>query len=157
MDNSEILERKLGKKGDYISTGEIREIMSGELPLNAEGELDLHKPYIDNIKIGCKKCGAEMDRAPEVTDVWFDSGAMPLAQTGFPFAQISNLKSQISNTYSDVDYKKLIKQIPFPADFICEGVDRTRGWFTLCSLSPLYWKQARRIKMWFQPDIFLIN
>ena len=141
LDNSEILERKLSKKGDYINTGEIREIMSGNLPLNTEGELDLHKPYIDNIKIGCKKCGAEMDRAPEVTDVWFDSGAMPFAQGHWPFAQMKNEKLKMQNYGAELnsaDYKKLIRQIPFPADFICEGVDQTRGWFyTMLAISTL--------------------
>ena len=141
LDNSEILERKLSKKGDYIDTGEIREIVSGNLPLNTEGKLDLHKPYIDDIKIGCKKCGAEMDRAPEVTDVWFDSGAMPFAQGHWPFAQMKNEKLKMQNygaEFNSADYKKLIRQIPFPADFICEGVDQTRGWFyTMLAVSTL--------------------
>lgn len=72
---------------------------------------DLHKPYIDEVKIACSKCNGEMNRVSEVIDVWFDSGSMPIAQWHFPFEN----KEKFENF--------------FPADFICEGVDQTRGWF----------------------------
>lgn len=74
-------------------------------------EIDLHKPYIDAVKIPCEKCGANMKRTPEVIDCWFDSGSMPYAQRHYPF-----------------EHKDDFSQM-FPAEFIAEGVDQTRGWF----------------------------
>ena len=74
-------------------------------------DLDLHKPYIDNIHIKCPKCGKDMTRIPDVLDCWFDSGSMPFAQYHYPFENKELWESQ------------------FPADFICEGIDQTRGWF----------------------------
>ncbi len=88
------------------SVQELRE-KSGQ-PL---ADLDLHKSYVDAIKLPCEKCGAEMTRAPEVIDCWFDSGSMPYAQWHYPF---ENQETFAKN---------------FPADFISEGVDQTRGWF----------------------------
>ncbi len=73
-------------------------------------ELDLHRPYIDEVTITCK-CGGTMRRTPEVIDCWFDSGAMPVAQWHYPFENQELFAEQ------------------FPADFICEGIDQTRGWF----------------------------
>ncbi len=74
-------------------------------------DLDLHKPYIDEIHLNCPKCGGEMVRIPDVLDCWFDSGSMPFAQYHYPFENHELWESQ------------------FPADFICEGIDQTRGWF----------------------------
>ncbi len=74
--------------------------------------IELHRPYVDDVHIKCKKCGKTMSRIPEVMDCWFDSGAMPFAQWHYPFENKENF------------YEKL-----FPADFICEGIDQTRGWF----------------------------
>jgi isoleucyl-tRNA synthetase len=80
--------------------------------LSAREEIaDLHKPFVDDITIPCQKCGATMRRTPEVIDVWFDSGSMPVAQWHFPFENQD------------------IFERSFPADFISEGVDQTRGWF----------------------------
>ena len=73
--------------------------------------IELHRPYVDEITIKCPKCGEEMHRVPEVIDCWFDSGAMPFAQYHYPFENQELWESQ------------------FPADFICEGIDQTRGWF----------------------------
>jgi len=73
-------------------------------------ELDLHRPYIDEVTLSCK-CDGTMRRTPEVIDCWFDSGAMPVAQWHYPFENEELFKDQ------------------FPADFICEGIDQTRGWF----------------------------
>ncbi|MBM3150381.1 MAG: class I tRNA ligase family protein, partial [Chloroflexi bacterium] len=73
--------------------------------------LDLHRPFVDDITFACSKCGGEMRREPEVIDCWFDSGAMPVAQWHYPFEN------------QDVFDKS------FPADYICEAVDQTRGWF----------------------------
>ena len=81
---------------------------------------DPHRPYIDDVVLACPDCGAEMRRTPEVADAWFDSGAMPYAQWHYPFER------------SDVFDAR------FPADFICEAVDQTRGWFyTLHALATL--------------------
>lgn len=97
----------------YINTGEMRKIDFSDLPFNEDGILDLHRPYIDNISLSCKKCGKNMKRVKEVLDVWFDSGAMPFASNHYPF-----------------ENKNLIdKKIFFPADYISEGMDQTRGWF----------------------------
>ncbi|HOT30333.1 MAG TPA: isoleucine--tRNA ligase, partial [Candidatus Ozemobacteraceae bacterium] len=74
-------------------------------------EIELHKPYVDEVEIACDKCGDLMKRVPEVIDCWFDSGAMHTAQWHYPFENVEKFKSQ------------------FPADFICEAVDQTRGWF----------------------------
>ena len=73
--------------------------------------LDLHRPYVDNIHLKCPICGESMTRAEEVIDCWFDSGAMPFAQYHYPFENKELWDSQ------------------YPADFICEGIDQTRGWF----------------------------
>lgn len=74
-------------------------------------EIELHRPYVDDITIPCEKCGKSMKRVEYVIDVWFDSGAMPFAQWHYPF-----------ENKEDFDQR-------FPADFICEGIDQTRGWF----------------------------
>ena len=74
-------------------------------------KIELHRPYVDEIHIKCSKCGSDMDRVTEVMDCWFDSGAMPFAQYHYPF-----------------ENKELFEK-QFPADFISEGIDQTRGWF----------------------------
>ena len=82
--------------------------------------LDLHRPHVDNITWACAKCGGTMSRVPDLIDVWFDSGSMPVAQWHYPFENQEMFKKQ------------------FPADFICEAVDQTRGWFyTLHAISTL--------------------
>src|SRR5262245_39111654 len=85
--------------------------------------LDLHRPYIDEVVLPCR-CGGEMRRIPELVDVWFDSGAMPFAQWHYPF-----------------EHQEIFKHA-FPADFISEAVDQTRGWFyTLHSISSFLFKE----------------
>jgi isoleucyl-tRNA synthetase len=82
--------------------------------------LDLHRPYVDEVTFACPKCDCTMHRVPEVIDCWFDSGAMPGAQWHYPFE-------------NDAEFKR-----NYPADFICEAVDQTRGWFySLHALSTL--------------------
>ncbi len=88
--------------GTYRVVGSLAEL-GDRLPKNEAGETDPHRPFIDAIKLSCEKCRGEMTRVKEVMDVWFDSGAMPFAAEEFP--------------------KR------YPADYICEGVDQTRGWF----------------------------
>ncbi|MCA2001528.1 MAG: isoleucine--tRNA ligase, partial [Chloroflexi bacterium] len=73
--------------------------------------LDLHRPHVDNIHWKCEKCGGRMTRVKDLIDVWFDSGAMPYAQWHYPFENQEKFKAQ------------------YPADYICEAVDQTRGWF----------------------------
>lgn len=90
------------------------------IPRNEYGELDLHRPFIDVIQLKCGECGVFMKKLPDLIDVWFDSGAMPYAQWHWPF-----------------ENKKMFEE-QFPADFIVEGVDQTRGWFyTLLAVSTL--------------------
>ncbi|WP_053943523.1 isoleucine--tRNA ligase [Kallipyga gabonensis] len=84
--------------------------------------IDLHRPYVDNVHIKCPECGGTMSREPDVIDVWFDSGAMPFAQLHYPFEHKDDLEKEF-----------------FPADFISEGIDQTRGWFySLMAISILY-------------------
>ena len=86
--------------------------------INVPEDIELHKPYIDNVNLKCEKCGKEMHRTKEVIDCWFDSGSMPFAQLHYPF-----------------ENKELFEQ-NFPAQFISEAVDQTRGWFyTLLAIS----------------------
>ncbi len=89
--------------------GSIAELSerSGKSLVNA----DLHRPYVDEITLTCGECGGRMRRVPELIDVWFDSGSMPVSQWHYPFENLDSFKNQ------------------FPADFICEAVDQTRGWF----------------------------
>ncbi len=108
--------------GHKTSIGSIDEMLT--LDINGKDkkkeDVDLHKPYVDDIFIKCEKCSAKMHRTPEVIDCWFDSGSMPIAQWHYPFEN------------------KEIFEKSFPADFICEGIDQTRGWFySLLAISTL--------------------
>lgn len=117
---------------DYIETGELRRFNFQSLPFDEDGNLDFHKPYIDEIVLECSSCSSEAKRDKSVIDVWFDSGAMPFAQNpqGF-FAQIKTLK--LKNKILGK-----IKHFDFPADYISEAIDQTRGWFyTLLAVSAL--------------------
>ncbi len=88
-------------------------------------ELDLHRPYVDQVHWDCPDCGGAMTRVPDLIDVWFDSGSMPVAQWHYPFENEEKFKSQ------------------FPADYICEAVDQTRGWFySLHAISTLLFDQV---------------
>ena len=96
--------------------GSIAELK--EKGINVPEDIELHKPYIDNVHLKCEKCGKEMTRTGEVIDCWFDSGSMPFAQLHYPF-----------------ENKELFEQ-NYPAQFISEAVDQTRGWFyTLLAIS----------------------
>jgi isoleucyl-tRNA synthetase len=92
---------------DFLTTAESREFDFAPIPHNDLFELDLHKPYIDEIQLFSEK-GTPLYRAKEVMDVWLDSGAMPFAQDHYPFEN---------------------KNLAYPADFISEAIDQTRGWF----------------------------
>lgn len=95
-----------GEKYCIGGVDELRSI-SGDFP----DEYDLHKPFIDELDVGCPGCGGRMKRVPEVIDCWFDSGAMPFAQYHYPMENMDLFRGQ------------------YPADFISEGVDQSRGWF----------------------------
>ena len=88
------------------SVAELSELSGAD-----QSGLDLHRPYVDEVTFPCSECGGTMRRVPELIDVWFDSGSMPVAQWGYPFQNEDLFKDQ------------------FPADYICEAVDQTRGWF----------------------------
>ncbi len=92
---------------------------------NCPDKIELHRPFIDEVTIACPECGRQMKRVPEVIDCWFDSGAMPFAQHHYPF-----------------ENQKLFEE-QFPADFISEAVDQTRGWFySLLAISTLIFNKA---------------
>ena len=109
--------------GHQHSIGSIEELKA--MSDNCPEDIELHRPYIDNVNIKCPKCGRLMKRVPEVIDCWFDSGAMPFAQHHYPFENKELFESQ------------------FPAQFISEAVDQTRGWFySLLAESTLLFNKA---------------
>ena len=109
--------------GHMHSIGSIEELKS--MSDNCPDDIELHRPFIDAVTIKCPKCGKEMKRVPEVIDCWFDSGAMPFAQWHYPFEN------------------KEIFEENFPANFISEAVDQTRGWFySLLAISTLIFNKA---------------
>ena len=109
--------------GHQHSIGSIEELKS--MSKNCPEKIELHRPFIDEVTITCPKCGKEMKRVPEVIDCWFDSGAMPFAQHHYPFENQELFEKQ------------------FPADFISEAVDQTRGWFySLLAISTLIFNKA---------------
>ena len=112
-----------GDCGHQHSIGSIEELKS--MSDNCPEDIELHRPYIDNVTITCPHCGKPMKRVPEVIDCWFDSGAMPFAQYHYPFEN------------------KELFEAHFPADFISEAVDQTRGWFySLLAISTLIFNKA---------------
>ncbi|MBR1568419.1 MAG: isoleucine--tRNA ligase [Lachnospiraceae bacterium] len=109
--------------GKQHAIGSIEELKS--MSKNCPEDIELHRPFIDNVTVICPDCGGEMKRVPEVIDCWFDSGAMPFAQWHYPFENEDIFKEN------------------FPADFISEAVDQTRGWFySLMAISTLIFDQA---------------
>jgi isoleucyl-tRNA synthetase len=109
-----------GSEGEsFIKNSEVKELHFAPIPHNENYELDLHRPYIDQITLNCS-CGGEMKRVPEVFDCWFESGSMPLAQAHYPFENLDTFNPQPGF---------FRKSLGFPAEFIGEGLDQTRGWF----------------------------
>ena len=109
--------------GHMHSVGSIEELKS--LSDNCPEDIELHRPYVDAVTFPCPKCGKTMRRVPEVIDCWFDSGSMPFAQHHYPFENQDLFEKQ------------------FPAQFISEAVDQTRGWFySLLAISTLIFKRA---------------
>ena len=109
--------------GHEHAVGSIAELR--ELQPNCPADIELHRPYIDAITFPCPECGETMHRVPEVIDCWFDSGSMPFAQWHYPF-----------------ENKEIFEKY-FPADFISEAVDQTRGWFySLIAISTLLFNKS---------------
>ena len=109
--------------GHQDCIGSIEELK--EKADNCPDDIELHRPYIDAVTIKCPKCGKEMHRVPEVIDCWFDSGSMPFAQHHYPFENKETFEKQ------------------FPAQFLSEAVDQTRGWFySLLAISTLLFNKA---------------
>jgi len=98
--------------GSYECVGSVGELENKQGFSGFKQPLDLHRPFVDELTFDCPECGAEMRRVPEVIDCWFDSGAMPIGQWHYPF-----------------DNDTLLEDGRFPADYISEAVDQTRGWF----------------------------
>ncbi|HEX6459097.1 MAG TPA: isoleucine--tRNA ligase [Thermoleophilaceae bacterium] len=104
-----------------VCVGSIEELRT----LGADVPDDLHKPYIDDVVFPCPDCGGEMRRVPEVIDAWYDSGSMPFAQWHAPFENEDTFEQR------------------FPADYICEAIDQTRGWFySLLAISTILWGRS---------------
>lgn len=119
---------------DYIPTGEIREVSLHNFPYDENGNVDMHRPYVDEVMLRCEKCDGKMLRLKEIADVWFDSGAMPFASVHWPFTDAQTLNSKLETLNKVQSSEKL----DFPADFICEAIDQTRGWFyTLLAVATL--------------------
>jgi isoleucyl-tRNA synthetase len=106
-----------------LAVGSVAEM--SELAGEDLSELDLHRPFVDQVKFDCPECDGKMSRVLELIDVWFDSGSMPVAQWHYPFENEEIFRKQ------------------FPADYICEAVDQTRGWFySLHAISTLLFEQV---------------
>jgi len=112
-------------EGHAVCVGSLREL--GELAGADLSELDPHRPYVDDVELTCAECGGASRRVPQVIDGWYDSGAMPFAQWGYPHA--SGSAEEFARAY--------------PAQFICEALDQTRGWFyTLMAVGTLVFERS---------------
>jgi isoleucyl-tRNA synthetase len=107
-------------KDHWLAVGSLKEL--GEMAGQELSALDPHRPYVDDVVVPCKHCGAESRRVPEVIDGWYDSGSMPFAQVGYPWSGV---------------------EPAYPAQFICEAIDQTRGWFyTLMAVGTLVFDRS---------------
>lgn len=110
--------------GSLTSVGSRQELIEKAIE-DIAPDIELHRPYVDDVHLRCE-CGGTMSRTPEVIDCWFDSGSMPVAQHHYPF-----------------EHREEFMEKLFPADFICEGIDQTRGWFySLMSISAFLFDQS---------------
>ena len=122
--------------GHATMIGSIKELKEKAIEEIPE-DFDLHKPYIDNVHLTCPECGKTMTRIPDVLDCWFDSGSMPFAQYHYPFENTELFENQ------------------FPADFICEGIDQTRGWFYTLMVISTFVKGCSPLKNVLVNDLLL--
>ena len=104
---------------------------------NIDESIDLHRPFVDEVHLKCPKCGGKMSRCKDVIDCWFDSGSMPFAQYHYPFEN------------------KDLWETQFPADFICEGIDQTRGWFYTLLIISVFLKGCAPYKNVLVNDLLL--
>ena len=110
-------------EGHLVAVGSLAEL--SDLAGKDVTGVDPHRPYVDDITVPCPTCGDTMSRVPEVSDGWYDSGAMPFAAQGYPHAEVDTFTDQ------------------YPADFICEAIDQTRGWFyTLMAVGTLVFGES---------------
>jgi isoleucyl-tRNA synthetase len=113
------------REGHQVCVGSLAEL--SQLAGTDHSDLDPHRPYVDDVTFPCPQCSAESRRVPEVIDAWFDSGSMPFAQWGYPHVPGSEVKLERA----------------YPADFICEAIDQTRGWFyTLMAIGTLVFDES---------------
>jgi isoleucyl-tRNA synthetase len=124
-DREQSLELRKGET--FVENAEWHKLDFSILPHDHEYQLDLHKPYIDEVKLpcsqsACRQSGGEMKRVKEVMDVWFDSGAMPFAQAHYPF-EAKKRDGWLGKIFPSE------QKLAYPADFISEAIDQTRGWF----------------------------
>jgi isoleucyl-tRNA synthetase len=118
LDRKQALELR-GEGFDFVKNAEILETEYKHIPRNRKFDLDLHRPFIDDFVLQCS-CGGKMERVPEVFDCWFESGSMPYASNHYPYGDIKKF---------DPRGNLLKKPVGYPARFIAEGLDQTRGWF----------------------------
>ncbi len=148
LTDEETILRHSGKCTEhFLPNAGVEELEYRVLPRDETGAVNLHKPYVDDVTFSCEKCKGTMRRVPEVADVWFDPGSMPFAQAHFPFRQ--NRHPERAKRTKDLEI--LLRQLSdqndngyyFPADYISEAVDQTRGWFyTLLAVATLLGKKA---------------
>ena len=125
--------------GHLESVGSRAELVEKAIE-NIDESIELHRPYVDDVHLTCPECGKPMSRIPDVMDCWFDSGAMPFAQHHYPFENADRFDEEL-----------------FPADFICEGIDQTRGWFySLMAISTLI-KGRAPYKIVLVNDLILVK
>lgn len=113
----EVLAKLRNLTQPFLEVGHVTRLNLRHVPRDEDGVVNLHRPYVDSVILDCASCGKDMHRTPETIDVWYDSGAVPLAQHSYPFGGEELVDG-------DKEHPKT-----YPADFIAEGVDQTRGWF----------------------------
>ncbi len=121
------ISEKEGRGGDFVVPAEYHKLELKTLPRNDTGEVDPHRPYTDTISMKCPECGKRISRVKEIADVWYDSGAMPFAQAHYPFAR--GAKPVVHSTKRGRVMGYVPRDLEYPADYIAEGMDQTRGWF----------------------------
>lgn len=122
--------------GNIDTVGSREELVNRAIE-DIDNTIELHRPYVDEVHIKCEKCGQPMTRVKDVIDCWFDSGAMPYAQHHYPFENKENFDEL------------------FPADYICEGIDQTRGWFYSLLVISTFVKGASPYKRVLVNDLIL--
>jgi len=151
LTNEQAIGLRAGKqRNDFVTLAEVMNVQYASVPRDETGEINLHRPFVDEFIFSCTVCGkGNMKRVSEVADVWFDSGAMPFAQAHYPFSTLRHpersegffmQKKRDSSPSAQNDGDG---EFAFPADYISEAVDQTRGWFyTLLAIATLLGKRA---------------